>query len=225
MPVLEALSPQFSYRCVRQSGAVAKYRAARRVVSTFAEPVLLSGVRSLPTTWARLENKLGTGSVARLEDHEYNRRSQPRFRELLTPALVEYVGDEALRDMTMSAVVVGHAVAGFHVDLPYQEVILGAWHVGGPPREVHFPEMGLVVPFRAGSLLLFDAMQPHAMLPPGTAEFNREGHAHAPHLRMLSLFFMKRPVGCSTLGIDLAGGTPAASHRQLVVCHSTGRCW
>jgi hypothetical protein len=58
----------------------------------------------------------------------------------------------------------------FHHDLPLAGVF-GAWCLTGPARDLVFPRLELRVPFVPGTLVIFDAVQPHGLLAPGDAVF------------------------------------------------------
>jgi hypothetical protein len=66
------------------------------------------------------------------------------------------------------ALAVGHV--NYHHDMPLWASVLGAWCVSGPARLLHFPLMGLEVLFRPGTLVLFDAAQPHGLVAEASTE-------------------------------------------------------
>src|SRR5258706_11396721 len=57
--------------------------------------------------------------------------------------------------------------AAFHNDAHYADVLLGAWCIDGPEREVVFPRVATGVRATAGDWVVFDPFEPHAVLLPG----------------------------------------------------------
>lgn len=64
--------------------------------------------------------------------------------------------------------------AFFHNDAHYEDVLFGAWCVGGPQREIVFARAGLRVPAGPGDWAVFDPFEPHAVLDPGAERYRRE---------------------------------------------------
>jgi hypothetical protein len=67
--------------------------------------------------------------------------------------------------------------AGFHTDAHYDAVLFGAWTMAGPPRD--FVLAGLRLTCEAGDLVVFDPFQPHAVLDPGHAHYDRDHYSAA----------------------------------------------
>ncbi|HEX4584662.1 MAG TPA: hypothetical protein VH183_07520 [Burkholderiaceae bacterium] len=67
--------------------------------------------------------------------------------------------------------------AGFHTDAHYDTVLFGAWYLAGPARDVVLA--GLQLPCEAGDVVVFDPFQPHAVLDPGHARYDRGHYAAA----------------------------------------------
>jgi len=63
--------------------------------------------------------------------------------------------------------------AGFHTDAHYDAVLFGAWLLAGPPRDIAFAEPPLRLACSAGDAVVFDPFQPHAVLDPGEAGYER----------------------------------------------------
>jgi hypothetical protein len=59
----------------------------------------------------------------------------------------------------------------FHTDLPFAG-IFGAWSIAGPARDLVFPRLGIRVRFEPGTLVLFDAAQPHGLLDSGRSRYH-----------------------------------------------------
>jgi hypothetical protein len=64
--------------------------------------------------------------------------------------------------------------AFFHSDAHYGEVLFGAWCTYGPARELVFARLGLRLPATVGDFAVFDPFEPHAVLAPGAASYDRE---------------------------------------------------
>jgi hypothetical protein len=90
----------------------------------------------------------------------------------------------------------------FHTDMPLWSDILGAWCLHGPERVLHFPMMGLSVPFRPGTFVLLDPAQPHGLLRRGQAEFKASTCENPQNIAMLSVSFRKRGALAELLGCE-----------------------
>lgn len=66
--------------------------------------------------------------------------------------------------------------AFFHTDAHYGDVLFGAWCMRGPARELVFPRLALKVPAAVGDCAVFDPFEPHAVLAPGAAAYEREAY-------------------------------------------------
>jgi len=69
--------------------------------------------------------------------------------------------------------------AGFHTDAHYDAVLFGAWLLAGPPRDIAFAEPPLQLSCSPGDAVIFDPFQPHAVLDPGQASYQRDRYLDA----------------------------------------------
>jgi hypothetical protein len=69
--------------------------------------------------------------------------------------------------------------AFFHNDAHFAGVLFGVWCVAGPPREVAFSRLGLRVGAAPGDWVVFDPFEPHAVLDPDAAIYERARYAGA----------------------------------------------
>jgi hypothetical protein len=113
----------------------------------------------------------------------------------------------------------------FHHDMPLWMSAFGAWCLDGPARELHFPMMGLVVPFKPGTLVVFDPAQPHGLLRPGQTQFDESQCDDPQNISFLNVTMPKEGVFA-----DLLGCAPApedetgllSTKLQYTPCPKTG---
>jgi hypothetical protein len=69
--------------------------------------------------------------------------------------------------------------AFFHTDAHYGEVVFGAWCVAGSPRDIVFARAGVRARTSVGTVVVFDPFEPHAVLEPGDAAYERARYEDA----------------------------------------------
>lgn len=119
-----------------------------------------------------------------------------------------------------------HDQVRYHHDMPLWSSILGAWMLDGPERVLRFPLMDLEVPFRPGTVVLFDTAQPHGLLRPGSSEYETCADADDHPISMVSFSCfkketMKELLGVQTYDID-AHAHIRHTEDQYKVCDRTG---
>jgi hypothetical protein len=146
----------------------------------------------------RCVNAADRGSATRLlyGSRAFIGRALPGVHDVRAPGRVHALGsfrDPALRDALASSLPAPLAVAlrdtfewyacrgaFFHTDAHYGEVLIGAWHVAGPARELVFSRAGARLPLAPGTWVVFDPFEPHAVLDPGASTYARERYEGAP---------------------------------------------
>ena len=70
--------------------------------------------------------------------------------------------------------------AFFHNDAHFEAVLFGVWCLAGPPRDLVFPRLDERVALAVGLAAIFDPFEPHAVLNPGQARYERAVYEGAP---------------------------------------------
>lgn len=90
----------------------------------------------------------------------------------------------------------------YHVDMPLWSNVFGAWMLDGPERTLRFPYMGIEVPFKPGTLVLFDPAQPHALLRKGATKYESFDDAKEYAIKMVHFACFKRDVLMDLMGLQ-----------------------
>lgn len=223
MQIFESKNKPFRYPLPGSKGApeYSKFLTGVRVAAVHVDPALID----FRKTQERLRAELGTGK-GHLAYDEFGEYVSGRIARVLKPYLRDLVGIPAMKYLGAGMGVFEGGAESYHHDSPMVGCLFGAWHLGGPDREVRFSELDLVVPFTTGTLLLFDQMQPHAMLRPGVQVYNKADYADDDDVTLLSITVSKKPKARELLGIDEYRPTKHRNVRhapvEYSVCPATG---
>ena len=213
METLNSLEPSFRYlwSMNKETPTYSDFIAGQRVLVGYVDPTEVRE-RAIATRDRIVERtpRLRTQFGA-LELTELNGRATNEYFEQYKPVLQELLGPRAIRFAQPELGVINHSVQ-YHVDMPFSGSIFGAWCIDGPERIVRFSQMGLEVPFKPGTLLLFDPAQPHAMLSPGALEFSEEQPTDGSLVTMASFMVTKTPKVCEVMGVERFG---VKKHKNL----------
>jgi hypothetical protein len=190
--------------------------------------------------------------VLELSDHAFVERCRPLVRALSAPAKPggvsmsepgpRWMADTSalLRDAMLGAGIAPfemmddldpalallHDQVRYHHDMPLWASVFGAWMLEGPERVLRFPLMDIEVPFRPGTVVLFDPAQPHGLLRPGATEYETFEDASQHAISMVSFSSIKRGPLAELLGIQSYDVRHHADVRHTVdqykVCDRTG---
>ncbi|KWT98136.1 MULTISPECIES: hypothetical protein [unclassified Variovorax] len=149
------------------------------------------------------------------------------IRNLLRSVLQPVLGERSIRYLSTDyGAIVGGGLP-YHHDMPYSNGIFGAWCIEGPPeRTVRFGEMDIEVPFKPGTVVVFDPAQPHALLN-GKRQFEETDYAPTDLVGMVGFVALRTPKACAALGIEAYGPKKHKGIRttpnQFEACPRTGR--
>lgn len=224
MEIHQSIKPVFQYSWETSWGKVIKGLTADKVLVTSVPPTLFSDTFGTAPTFDPEE--AGGDSVGLLSMRAFGERKSLKLRDTLRSILRPVFGEPAIRYLSADYSVIAGGALGFHHDLPSSGAIYLAWHQFGPDRVVIFPEMGLEIPFTAGTLIAFDPAQPHGLLRPGTREFQPEDYSKDEFLGMVGCSVSRRPKSRNALGLEKLGPRKHAqvrkTHMPYAVCERTG---
>ena len=136
----------------------------------------------------------------------------PFFDKLAHGSLSDCLPQELAAAMRGQFEWYGCRAAGFHTDAHYDAVLFGAWCLAGPDRELVFGRCGKRLPCGVGSLVIFDPFEPHAVLDPGQARYERDRYLDAPASLLLAFELDLLPAVRRQFGIgDAVAGCRAVS--------------
>jgi hypothetical protein len=174
MEIIESAEPTFRYRW-RWGPNEPTYLAGTRVAVVHLPPEDFAGrcttfVQDFLQDSPRLQGRAGG-----MEARGMGRRWTEYVNTKLGAALrAEGVPDFPFADDLDPMLVAVRDATAFHHAMPMWTSVLGAWCIAGPERVMRFPLMGLEVPFRPGTVVLFDTAQPQALLRPGQTRFDAQ---------------------------------------------------
>lgn len=101
--------------------------------------------------------------------------TDPRIQSAIASALPAGAVDSLLPQMEWY----GCRGAFFHNDAHYASVLFGVWTIASPPRNLIFPRVGETIAATAGTLVVFDPFEPHAVLNAGRTTYRKEEYESA----------------------------------------------
>jgi len=167
MQIIQSTKPAFRYLW-KFGTMIPAYLAATRVaVFDLAEPEFFE--RCLGSI-AIISNPDKAGGISL---REMNARWMGSVNERLNAALLAegLVSADKAVDFDPQLALAADSVS-YHHDMPWSSCVFGAWCVDGPERVLHFPLMNIFIPFKPGTMVLFDPAQPHALLRPGQTHYS-----------------------------------------------------
>lgn len=206
-------------------GCLPKYLAATRVLVFELDPEPTH--RALKAPFERLATREAVkGPAGRIELEVPGTRTERHLSNLVSSHMRDQ-GVPAFKfmDEMEPQLAIARDSVPFHHDMPLWMSAFGAWCLDGPARELHFPMMGLVVPFKPGTLVVFDPAQPHGLLRPGHTQFDESQCDDPQNISFLNVTMPKEGVFA-----DLLGCAPApedetgllSTKLQYMPCPKTG---
>jgi hypothetical protein len=112
--------------------------------------------------------------------------------------------------------------AFFHNDAHYEGVLFGVWSIAGPARELVFPRIDRRLNAAVGSIVIFDPVEPHAVLDPQAARYRREDYETAEPNVFLGFEVALSPEVRDAFGIGPARGSSMPLSSRIAVNPETG---
>lgn len=226
MQSIHALTAPFRYLWrFRPDGEAPSDLAATNVLVTTVDPALLG-----EKTLAQGRNLVARSELVEAGEislDDFGERGSGRIRDLLRSVIQPVLGERGIRYLAADYGLICGGATGFHHDMPCTGAVYIAWHLEGPDRVLHFPEMGLKIPFTKGTFVIFDPAQPHGLLKAGTDEFDPADYDSAEFVQMLGAQTYRYPKTRKSLGIEPYGVRKHSKVRttpeQYTVCPRTGR--
>jgi len=197
MQIIESSLPTFRYH-YKWGPKPSPYLAGTRIVvldlnsSEFVE--------RCDNSFARMSSPSKPGGVEMREMSErWMRDTSALLRDTLLGAGIEPF---CMMDDLDPMLVRMEDQVSYHVDMPLWSSVFGAWMLEGPERVLRFPYMGIEIPFKPGTLVLFDPAQPHAMLRPGPIRYETFDDAKEHPIKMVHFSCVKRDVMLKLMGVE-----------------------
>jgi len=221
MNILNSNQPTFRYHWKWGPNPSPYLAASRVIVLDLLDPEF---VERCAVSFAKMSAPAKPGA---LTAQEMGWRWQNDANELLRNAIVNAgVGPFEMMSDLEPLLVRLHDQVRYHHDMPVWSTVLGAWMLSGPERILRFPQMGLEVPFKPGTLVLFDSAQPHGLLRPGETEYVTQADMDEHPISMVSFSCFKKDVINKLLDVQTYDSAVHADVRHTVdqykVCDRTG---
>lgn len=210
MDILQSTLPTFRYRWRWTPTAnLPSHLAATRVVVLYMDPSAV--YQSQQANFERLARRdKAQGPAGPIELEEVRAGATALSRRIAQELLLQGIGPVPYaEDLEPMRGLIRDSVA-FHTDMPMWTNVFAAWCLHGPERVLHFPMMGLSLPFRPGTFVLFDPAQPHGLLRPGQEVFDPESCEQPENIAMLNFTFVKKGVMAELLDCGLVPGDASA---------------
>lgn len=224
MQVLKSLKAPFRYlwRNSKSGPLTPSHVSATNVLVTNVNPGLVKF-----NVARMLEENQPMTEVGELVMDCFGESGSGRVRDILRSVLQPALGTKSIKYLSADYTLLCGGAIGFHHDMPSVGAVYVAWHLEGPDRVLFFPEMGLKIPFKKGTFVIFDPAQPHALLKEGVDTFDPSDYQSTDIIELLSISCSRTPTAAAAIGAEKLGVRKHAGIRttpeQYQVCRTTGR--